>query len=98
MGQIKKWAISSINFGQKGHPAREIYDILKKSNVDMSAYIRKLIIIDNSTNTLYKAAKQEQLISKYKIKSKEISKIAKEKEMIADKLLREFNYDVVNLI
>jgi len=98
MGNEKKLAISSINFGAKGHPAREIYEILKKSNTDMSAYIRKLIIIDNSTNNIHKAARQKQLISKYKLQTIEINKLAQQKEILADTLLKDYKFDVTDLI
>ena len=55
MVKIRKYDITTINFGQAGHPARILKGLFVEKNgkQELSALMRKLIVVHLSTDERY---------------------------------------------
>jgi hypothetical protein len=66
---------------------------MKKKRIDISKYLRRLIVIDNNPEALdYKLFKSKTLIYEYRETKKKMCSLAKQKYEIEQKL-KEFDID-----
>jgi hypothetical protein len=89
MGQVKKYARKSVNFGEVGNPARVLVEqyIEKYGNNGFSALMRKLVLVYLGDRPEHKDHKITALVWEYRKKGEEVAKIAKERGVLRGRLV-----------